>query len=50
MLVYFRTFGSSVFVKGLEAKLIQTVLTSGFMFLCYEKILHATQKLMGVKP
>jgi len=46
---HYRNFGGSIFVKGLEAKLIQSVLTSGFMFLSYEKILHLTQALMRIQ-
>jgi len=44
-----RNFGASIFVKGLEAKLLQTILSAGFMFLAYEKIFLATTKLMRVK-
>ncbi|KAG9279185.1 peroxisomal membrane protein PMP34 [Astyanax mexicanus] len=35
--------------KGLEAKLLQTVLTAALMFLLYEKIAAATFRVMGVK-
>ncbi|XP_051994478.1 peroxisomal membrane protein PMP34 isoform X2 [Xyrauchen texanus] len=35
--------------KGLEAKLLQTVLTAALMFLLYEKIASATFRVMGVK-
>ncbi|TRY65066.1 hypothetical protein DNTS_026087 [Danionella cerebrum] len=35
--------------KGLEAKLLQTVLTAALMFVVYEKITHATFKLMGLQ-
>lgn len=34
--------------KGLEAKLLQTVLTAALMFVVYEKISTATFKLMGL--
>ncbi|KAK1799427.1 hypothetical protein P4O66_007663 [Electrophorus voltai] len=34
--------------KGLEAKLLQTVLTAALMFVVYEKIAAATFKLMGL--
>ncbi|KAK2915902.1 hypothetical protein QQF64_024289 [Cirrhinus molitorella] len=35
--------------KGLEAKLLQTVLTAALMFVVYEKITAATFKLMGIQ-
>ncbi|XP_051571622.1 peroxisomal membrane protein PMP34-like isoform X1 [Myxocyprinus asiaticus] len=35
--------------KGLEAKLLQTVLTAALMFVVYEKITAATIKLMGLQ-
>uniref|UniRef100_A0A3Q2EIL8 Uncharacterized protein n=1 Tax=Cyprinodon variegatus TaxID=28743 RepID=A0A3Q2EIL8_CYPVA len=34
--------------KGLEAKLLQTVLTAALMFLLYEKIASGTFKVMGL--
>ncbi|KAG5279867.1 hypothetical protein AALO_G00082420 [Alosa alosa] len=34
--------------KGLEAKLLQTVLTAALMFVVYEKIMTATFKVMGL--
>lgn len=34
--------------KGLEAKLLQTVLTAALMFVVYEKITAATFKVMGI--
>ncbi|XP_007891825.1 peroxisomal membrane protein PMP34 [Callorhinchus milii] len=34
--------------KGLEAKLLQTVLTAALMFLVYERIVGATFKIMGL--
>ncbi|XP_059496621.1 peroxisomal membrane protein PMP34-like isoform X2 [Stegostoma tigrinum] len=36
--------------KGLEAKLLQTILTSALMFLVYEKIAGIIFRLMGVNP
>ncbi|XP_067830722.1 peroxisomal membrane protein PMP34 isoform X2 [Heptranchias perlo] len=36
--------------KGLEAKLLQTVLTSALMFLIYEKITGFIFRIMGVMP
>ncbi|KAL0993155.1 hypothetical protein UPYG_G00103960 [Umbra pygmaea] len=41
--------GALSLYKGLEAKLLQTVLTSALMFVVYEKITAATFKLMGIK-
>lgn len=35
--------------KGLEAKLLQTVLTAALMFLVYEKLTAATFTIMGLK-
>ncbi|KAJ8387603.1 hypothetical protein AAFF_G00152990 [Aldrovandia affinis] len=35
--------------KGLEAKLLQTVLTAALMFLLYEKIASSTFRLMGLR-
>lgn len=35
--------------KGLEAKLLQTVLTAALMFVVYEKITAATFRLMGLQ-
>ncbi|KAJ8251589.1 hypothetical protein GJAV_G00222970 [Gymnothorax javanicus] len=35
--------------KGLEAKLLQTVLTAALMFLLYEKIANSTFRVMGVR-
>lgn len=34
--------------KGLEAKLLQTVLTAALMFLLYEKIASCTFRVMGL--
>uniref|UniRef100_A0A3Q3N788 Solute carrier family 25 member 17 n=1 Tax=Labrus bergylta TaxID=56723 RepID=A0A3Q3N788_9LABR len=36
--------------KGLEAKLLQTVLTAALMFLLYEKIASCTFRVMGMSP
>ena len=35
---YFRTFGLGYLYRGLDAKLIQSFVTAGFMFLTYEKM------------
>lgn len=35
--------------KGLEAKLLQTVLTAALMFLLYEKIVSSTFTVMGLR-
>ncbi|XP_029914684.1 peroxisomal membrane protein PMP34 [Myripristis murdjan] len=46
-----RKFGVLGLFKGLEAKLLQTVLTAALMFLLYEKITNTTFKVMGLsKP
>lgn len=42
-----RQYGFAGLYKGLEAKLLQTVLTAALMFLVYEKIAFATFRLMG---
>ncbi|XP_028841708.1 peroxisomal membrane protein PMP34-like, partial [Denticeps clupeoides] len=44
-----RTYGVLGLFKGLEAKLLQTVLTAALMFLIYENIASATFSIMGVK-
>ncbi|KGL81905.1 Peroxisomal membrane protein PMP34, partial [Tinamus guttatus] len=44
-----RRFGLMGLYKGLEAKLLQTVLTAALMFLVYEKLAAATFTLMGLK-
>jgi hypothetical protein len=36
--------------QGLEAKLIQSVLSAGFMFLAYEKIAAFVFAIMGSRP
>ncbi|GFT49170.1 peroxisomal membrane protein PMP34 [Nephila pilipes] len=43
-----RTSGAKGLYKGLESKLLQTTLTSAFMFVCYEKIVAYVFYLMGV--
>uniref|UniRef100_A0A8C9U8F0 Solute carrier family 25 member 17 n=1 Tax=Serinus canaria TaxID=9135 RepID=A0A8C9U8F0_SERCA len=45
-----RRFGIVGLYKGLEAKLLQTVLTAALMFLVYEKLTAATFTVMGLKP
>ncbi|KAM6092685.1 LOW QUALITY PROTEIN: peroxisomal membrane protein PMP34 [Theristicus caerulescens] len=44
-----RRFGLMGLYKGLEAKLLQTVLTAALMFLVYEKMTAATFTVMGLK-
>lgn len=44
-----RRFGLVGLYKGLEAKLLQTVLTAALMFLVYEKIAAATFTVMRLK-
>lgn len=46
---FFRRFGIIGLYKGLEAKLLQTVLTAALMFLVYEKLVAATFTVMGLK-
>lgn len=49
LFVYFyRKNGALGLYKGLEAKLLQTVLTAALMFVVYEKITAATFRLMGL--
>ncbi|XP_061761131.1 peroxisomal membrane protein PMP34 [Nerophis ophidion] len=43
-----RKFGLWGLFKGLEAKLLQTVLTAALMFLLYEKIASCTFRVMGL--
>uniref|UniRef100_H2LXT8 Solute carrier family 25 member 17 n=1 Tax=Oryzias latipes TaxID=8090 RepID=H2LXT8_ORYLA len=43
-----RNHGVLGLYKGLEAKLLQTVLTAALMFVVYEKITSATFKVMGL--
>ena len=42
-----RNFGPYYLYKGIEAKLLQSIVTAGFMFLTYEKIMLAIFSLMG---
>ncbi|XP_062989647.1 peroxisomal membrane protein PMP34 isoform X2 [Elgaria multicarinata webbii] len=44
-----KRFGLAGLYKGLEAKLLQTVLTAALMFLVYEKLIAATFTVMGLK-
>uniref|UniRef100_A0A7M4FQ76 Solute carrier family 25 member 17 n=1 Tax=Crocodylus porosus TaxID=8502 RepID=A0A7M4FQ76_CROPO len=44
-----KRFGLVGLYKGLEAKLLQTVLTAALMFLVYEKLTAATFTVMGLK-
>ncbi|KAL3053779.1 hypothetical protein OYC64_006161 [Pagothenia borchgrevinki] len=43
-----KRYGVLGLYKGLEAKLLQTVLTAALMFVIYEKITAATFKVMGI--
>lgn len=43
-----RKYGILGLFKGLEAKLLQTVLTAALMFLLYEKIASCTFQAMGL--
>ncbi|KAG8007142.1 Peroxisomal membrane protein PMP34 [Nibea albiflora] len=43
-----RKYGILGLFKGLEAKLLQTVLTAALMFLLYEKIASCTFRIMGL--
>lgn len=45
---FYRKFGLAGLFKGLEAKLLQTVLTAALMFLLYEKIASCTFRVMGL--
>ncbi|PIK49790.1 putative peroxisomal membrane protein PMP34 [Apostichopus japonicus] len=42
-----RTQGRNGFYKGLETKLVQTVLTAALMFVCYEKIAAFIFRILG---
>ncbi|XP_016419220.1 peroxisomal membrane protein PMP34-like [Sinocyclocheilus rhinocerous] len=44
-----RKWGVLGLFKGLEAKLLQTVLTAALMFLLYEKIANTTFRVMGLR-
>ncbi|RUS72801.1 hypothetical protein EGW08_019438 [Elysia chlorotica] len=45
----FRTKGVRFLYKGMEAKLLQTVLTAALMFAIYEKIAHFIFQTMGLR-
>ena len=47
--IYFRTRGIGFLYKGMEAKLLQTVLTAALMFAIYEKIANFIFKAMGLR-
>lgn len=50
VLVYVvRNFGVLGLFKGLESKLLQTVLTAALMFMAYEKISAFVLQLMGLE-
>lgn len=49
MLFHYRKYGVMGLYKGLEAKLLQTVLTAALMFVVYEKITAATFRVMGLQ-
>lgn len=44
----FRNDGMLSLFSGLEAKLLQTVLTAALMFLIYENIVSYTFRIMGL--
>lgn len=46
--IIFRLNGVKGLYKGMEAKLLQTVLTAALMFLTYEKIAAVIFRLMGL--
>uniref|UniRef100_A0A3Q0SC72 Solute carrier family 25 member 17 n=1 Tax=Amphilophus citrinellus TaxID=61819 RepID=A0A3Q0SC72_AMPCI len=46
--LYIQKYGMLGLFKGLEAKLLQTVLTAALMFLLYEKIASCTFRVMGL--
>ncbi|XP_064618226.1 peroxisomal membrane protein PMP34-like [Liolophura sinensis] len=43
-----RTKGIASLYKGMEAKLLQTVLTAALMFVCYEKISAVVFRVLGI--
>ncbi|XP_054286938.1 peroxisomal membrane protein PMP34 [Macrosteles quadrilineatus] len=45
-----KKFGIAGLYKGMEAKVLQTVLTAALMFAVYEKIAHFVFKIMMVQP
>ena len=50
VLIYvLRNFGVSGLFKGLESKLLQTVLTTALMFMVYEKIANIVFALLQSK-
>lgn len=49
VLFHYRKYGVLGLYKGLEAKLLQTVLTAALMFVVYEKITAATFRVMGLQ-
>jgi len=44
-----QNFGPAYFYRGLDAKLLQTIVTAGFMFLTYERISEAIFSAFGLK-
>lgn len=46
----YRKFGVAGLYKGMEAKVIQTVLTAALMFTVYEKIANFVLKIMLTQP
>lgn len=44
--LFFRKEGPSGLFKGMESKLLQTVLTTALMFMCYEKISAGVFRIM----
>ena len=44
-----KNFGPKYLYKGLEAKLLQAIVTAGFMFLTYEKISSLIFALSGLE-
>lgn len=49
LLYCFRSNGFRGLYKGMEAKLLQTVLTAALMFMVYEKIVAMTFRMMGLE-
>ena len=47
--VPYRNFGVGYLYKGLDAKLIQSVIAAGFMFLSYEQIAALIYLAFGLK-
>lgn len=46
-MLIFRNFGLKGLFKGMEAKLLQTVMTAALMFLTYEKIIYFVFKILN---